>query len=321
MEKLPNDRAHPLRRVPTHRYRQPERVTAHTSTDVVRTAEQEAATQIAEDSLLQSVSEKLRLHQPIKPAAPRMTRSFVLRRETVERHAKEHRRKVRKNYGWHVVGILIGLMVACSLGIIIWSFRDMLPFKLDFWNRGQSASQQTVQLSPPTSLSSLDETLISSADIIGHKMASDEPRSISIPKLDVQARILRMGISLDNEPIAPNNIHDVGWFEASGKPGSSGAVLLNGNSRGPTQPGVFANLKTLVPGDVIVMERGNGSRLTYIVHKVQEYPGNQVDMTTALQSIEPGKQGLNLMTTPSKYNAVENSAAKRQVVFAVLQSN
>ncbi len=316
MEKSPHERNNPLRRAQHYRYQRPERIAPRTSSDVLPAPETEAVDTLAPGQKAKTA----RVHKATNPALPRLTRSFVLRREMVEEHAQEYRRKVRKKYGGHIVGVLIGLIVIAALGVIVWGFRDLIPVKLDFWHHAQTTTKEPAIVRTTSLSSSLDETPISSTDIIGHKMAADEPRSLSIPKLDIQARILRVGVSLDSEPIAPNNIYDVGWFEASGKPGNSAAVLLNGHSHGPTKAGVFANLKDLVPGDVVVLERGNGTRLTYIVHKVQDYPANQIDMTAALQSIEPGKQGLNLMTTPNKYNAEETVTAKRQVVFTVLQN-
>lgn len=152
--------------------------------------------------------------------------------------------------------------------------------------------------------------------ISDYKTAPGSPRLISIAKLDLKARILRMGVKSNNEIRAPNNIHDTGWFENSARPGELGAVFINAHVHGPTKPGVFSGLKKLRPGDKIKIERGDGKVFTYNVVKNQVYDKDEVDMGAALNSAIPGKPGLNLMTCEGRYRA-ETGYEKRLVVFAV----
>lgn len=321
MEKGPQDHSHPLRR-PTRRQYVSSRVIPRAGNDIVSARSQKVPSTVKHPKPAHKIPptqpETNRSHHRTKPAMPRLTRSFVLKREMVE-HAKEHRQKVRKNYGKHAVEAVIGLIVLVTLGIIVWSFKDVIPLKLDWW-RSKSSSTVHTQSTPVVDLGGvLDETSVTEAILAAHRMGPDEPRIISVPKLDIKTRIMRVGVSLASEPIAPMNIFDVGWFEASGKPGNSSAVLLNGHSRGPTKDGVFASLKILVPGDLILIERGDGIVLTYAVSKIQEYSAGTIDMSAALQTIQSGKQGLNLMTTASKYDTASTQGQKRYIVFALLQ--
>jgi LPXTG-site transpeptidase (sortase) family protein len=229
----------------------------------------------------------------------------------VER-AKEQRSKVKKTRGIHVLWYLLGLVVIAAFLLVAWSFREALPFHIDLF---KSAVPQQVNLidSDPQETSTLDEMEVSEADIQVHVVPAETPRVLRIPSLQIAARVKQVGTTLSNEPIAPKNIADVGWYEGSSKPGGEGAVLLNGHLAGPSKDGVFKNIQNLKPGDEITLERGDGKVFKYNVSRIQEYSGGQIDMNAAINSINPTKKGLNLVTTLNKYSGTE----KRVIVFAV----
>ena len=248
-----------------------------------------------------------------KPALPRTTRSYVLRRHITE-GAVQQRKKARKIYWRHIIGYTILTIILVALSIVAWSFRELVPFHLPFSDAPKTAVVNDQPQYQETSI--LDETPVGPEDVAAHTMGPDEPKTLRIPKLNIEARIRRVGVSLNSEPVGPSNVFDVGWFEASGRPGQPGAVLLNGNVVGPTKSGVFARIHELVSGDQIILERGDGTTLTYKVTKAQEY--NQLDMSAATNPIDVSKQGLNLMTTVNKYGGLGAQSEKRVIVFAVM---
>ncbi len=249
-----------------------------------------------------------------KPALPRTAKSIVLRRQMVE-HAKQHKHKARRNFGKHLVSTVIVLVIALSLGTIVWAFRDLVPFQLSFLQ-----SKESVKVMEDPKLveqTNLEESVPTAKDFTTYVMASDAPRILRIPSLELESRVRRVGTALSGEPIAPSNIFDVGWFEVSGKPNETGAVLLNGHSVGPTKNGIFARLSELQAGDKVLLELGDKTVITYVVSKVQEYPVNQLDMSAATQSINPTKKGLNLMTTNSRYTSRTATPYKQLIVFTI----
>jgi LPXTG-site transpeptidase (sortase) family protein len=149
-----------------------------------------------------------------------------------------------------------------------------------------------------------------------YRAAPEAPRTLKIAKIGVDARVIRLGVKSNNELKAPGNIHDAGWYEGSARPGELGAVLLDGHVHGPTQPGVFANLKKLKAGDKISLARGDGKVFTYTVAKSQSYDADKVDMGAAFNSAAPGKPGLNIITCDGAYDE-DGHYNKRLVVFAV----
>lgn len=162
-----------------------------------------------------------------------------------------------------------------------------------------------------------DETPIHSNAINGYKVAPDLPKKISIKKLKTVARIKPLGVNRKNQLMAPTSIYDVGWYNASAKPGvDAGAVLIDGHVHGPTRPGIFVNLKKLTPGDIVDIERGDGKIIQYKVEKTEQVLVGGFDMGKALTSAKPGKQGLNLITCSGSYGA-DGHYEDRLIVYAV----
>lgn len=249
-----------------------------------------------------------------KPARPRQNRSLVLKRHIVQR-AAAHRTEVRRSYGKHIFawGGLVAIVAAIT--VIVWAFWDVLPSGQE---PGLSQTEsRAVEQPRSTENIVLDENFVGTQQLAEHVTAPDTPRILQIPKLKVNARVNQVGASLNGEPIAPGNIYDTGWFDDSVKPGAVGAVLINGHATGPTKNGVFANLDNLSVADQIILEKGDRTKITYKVVKVQTYPADRLDMSVAMQPIEPGKKGLNIMTTTSRYRLSIETSLERTIVFAV----
>lgn len=153
--------------------------------------------------------------------------------------------------------------------------------------------------------------------ISSYRVAPDMPRVMTIPKIGVESRVKSLGVKPNNELQAPANIYDTGWYKGSSKPGESGAALLDGHVHGPNKPGVFHKLHTLKAGDPIYIERGDGTRITYTVVSQKTYAQQDTDMVAALESIVPGKEGLNIITCTGAVDRATNRYDDRLVIFAV----
>ena len=146
------------------------------------------------------------------------------------------------------------------------------------------------------------------------KLAPGSPYTISIPKLKVSASIISVGLTKKGAMSVPGNIWQVGWDKTSAKPAdNSGVVIMNGHVHGPTQPGVFANLTKLKPGDQIIVKDIEGVSYTYKVDSSQTFKAGEAEGSLQ-QSASPTKQGLNLVTCTGDIKGDEYQS--RLVVFA-----
>jgi sortase (surface protein transpeptidase) len=249
----------------------------------------------------------------IKPALPRQSRSRVLHRSmfgpkvAIKTHGKI-RRQNRSFMPSYRVTLAVMLLIG-GAGISINAVR------IDRLNKNQVAVlASTTEKSPA---GPIDETPPEAASLANYQVAPDLPRYLRISKIKVDARIKRLGALVNNNLDAPNNIYDVGWYENSAKPGEDGTMLLDGYIAGPTKRGVFYSLGNLQNGDKIDLERGDGKVITYKVVKQQLYDSDKVDMKSILNSAEPGKPGLNLITYSTRFDVSTNKFEQRLVIFAV----
>lgn len=156
------------------------------------------------------------------------------------------------------------------------------------------------------------------------------PRYLSIPSLKISnARVVQIGtIKNTGQLDSPKSIYDAGWYTKSGLPGAGkGAVLIDGHNGGPTKGGIFENLGSLSKGSEIIIERGDGQRITYQVADNREMfvedinnESNPLGMKTMLNSIDPKKEGLNMITCVGDWDYAKNTFNKRVMLRAVRKS-
>jgi len=259
------------------------------------------------------IRSEVRTAHPAAQLHPTQMRSKVLRRESVtpvrpDPSAKKPLASHRITQQKAITGIA-AILIIVGLWIGFTGFRA---------NKEVAATSQRLaeQSDTVTGNGSGAPAEGSKPDVGSYKVAANLPRVIRIPKYNIDARIVRVGVKANNQLVAPSNIHDTGWYEASSKPGEGGAVLIDGHVSGPTKHGVFYNLKKLVAGDQIEVERGDGKRFTYRVIRTKSYPADKVDMAAALVSVTAGKPGLNLVTCDGALDASRNHYKDRLVVFA-----
>lgn len=156
------------------------------------------------------------------------------------------------------------------------------------------------------------------------------PRYLSIPSLKISnARVVQIGTIRNTGQLdSPKSIYDAGWYMKSSLPGTGkGAVLIDGHNGGPTKGGIFENLGNLSKGSEIVIERGDGQRITYQVVDNREMSvedinneNNPLGMKTMLNSMDPKKEGLNMITCVGDWDYAKNTFNKRVMLRAVRKS-
>ncbi len=254
-----------------------------------------------------------RLVHDIKPALPRQSRSHVLLRPKVQKKTRVQRRRLAKQNPMSF--LLVSMAAMVFIGGATVSYLG--------WKTNKQAAAQVEVLSSTTE--DQQEGEIPAEDDItpdilaSYRVAPDMPRYIKIPRLNVDARIKRLDIKPNGMLSSPANVNDAGWYDGSSKPGENGAVLIDGHVHGPKKPGVFYRLNNLKQGDTVEIERGDGKNFTYQVVHTESVDQDNVDMAKALTSIEPGKQGLNIITCTGRYDIKTNKYEQRLVVYLVQQ--
>lgn len=219
----------------------------------------------------------------------------------------------KKCIKWVVLGLVGVLFLVFFVRVATWE---------DAYYRDKEGSERdVVQRDVETAREELDETVPTEQEVVEYVVAADRPRYLSIEKLGVvNARVLPMGINDDGALATPNNIFDVGWYEASGKPGEGKTMVIDGHNGGPNVYGVFKYLPDLVAGDTIVVERGDGVKFRYSVVENKEVSIDASDdyMVTALRTPEKGKESITLISCSGDWSWERYTYLSRQFVRAVL---
>jgi LPXTG-site transpeptidase (sortase) family protein len=171
----------------------------------------------------------------------------------------------------------------------------------------QSDTSQTTQNTSPTS--SAAGTAASSS------IAPDQPKTIKIQKLGINASVVSVGLTSSGAVDTPKNIWNAAWYTGSAKPGNSGAVLMDGHSSA-TRGALFGNLDRLAAGDQIQIVRGDGTVLTYSVAYTTIVNRNNVDMGSMLKVYNGADKGLNIITCTGKWIDSEKTLENRVLIYA-----
>lgn len=150
--------------------------------------------------------------------------------------------------------------------------------------------------------------------------AVDTPATLSIPAIDVESTVQPLGLNSDGslEVPARGPLYDeAGWFTGSPRPGQYGPAVVLGhvNGRGGV-PSVFFRLAELHAGDVVTVDRADGSAATFEVYLTERYPKDQFP-TAAVYGDTAGPE-LRLITCAGTWDAAVGHYRDNTVVYARL---
>lgn len=143
----------------------------------------------------------------------------------------------------------------------------------------------------------------------------DEPKYISLPTIDTEGFVENVGLTKNQEIQVPSNIHIVGWFNQSAKPGQPGVSVIDGHVDGTTKPGIFRRLSELKQGDQFTVRLGDESIKTYRVISVETVETAAALSVLFSQSPHVTSQ-LNLITCTGTFNKQSKTYDKRVVASA-----
>jgi LPXTG-site transpeptidase (sortase) family protein len=172
----------------------------------------------------------------------------------------------------------------------------------------------------PDSNEVTDPGLTATSTAIRHHNTSpdDYPARLSIPKLQVDANVQKVGIAKSGGVAVPINLTDVAWYKNSSVPGQPGGALIDGHvDNGLALAGVFKHLNSLVVGDDIYVQTESGQQLHFVVSHIATYPYQEVPMGKILTPTGPSS--LSLITCDGTWIQGKKTYGDRLVVYATLQ--
>lgn len=213
---------------------------------------------------------------------------------------------------WALVGIVGILVLVFFIRVAVWEH--------DYYERMEGSEREVTETVEWQE--ELEEKVPTEEEVKEYTVAADRPRYLSIEKLGISnARVLAMGVNAKGALNTPANIFDVGWYNASGKPGQGRVMIIDGHNGGPHMYGVFKKLPDLVEGDIIKIERGDGAVFKYSVVENTTVSIEEADKymnTLAKKPAISDKEGLTLISCTGEWSQKQKTYLSRQFVRAVL---
>ena len=143
------------------------------------------------------------------------------------------------------------------------------------------------------------------------------PIGLEIERLGVKAQIGSYGIDQRTGQMdVPNNVREVGWYQHGPAPGEPGSSVLAAHVDLKSQgPGVFFELRTLDPGDLITVTFDDGSVQRFQVKARNTYLKDELPLDVVFS--RGGAPVLTLITCGGGFSPSVESYDSNVVVYAV----
>jgi LPXTG-site transpeptidase (sortase) family protein len=148
-----------------------------------------------------------------------------------------------------------------------------------------------------------------------YSVPADQPLSISLPTIQAEGFIQKVGVDRSNQMVAPGNINMAGWYVKSVKPGERGLSIINAHVHGVYRKGLFYNLANLKQGDTFSVTYGDHTVRKFQVKRVDKVALKDADRYLYAHYTAIPRQ-LNLITCGGSYNAKNKTYDGRVIVTA-----
>jgi LPXTG-site transpeptidase (sortase) family protein len=141
------------------------------------------------------------------------------------------------------------------------------------------------------------------------------PWKVRIPAIGVDAPLEILSVDADEALQPPVAWDAAGWYDRSPLPGDRGPSVIAGHLVAPDGPAVFVDLGALAPGDLVTVDRVDGTRVTYAVDRTISAERTDSFPTEQIYGPTPDAQ-LRLITCDGEYDPARGHWTRNMVVFA-----
>jgi sortase (surface protein transpeptidase) len=141
------------------------------------------------------------------------------------------------------------------------------------------------------------------------------PVRLGIPALHVTSSLLRLGRAKDGTIEVPQRFDIAGWYQEGPRPGQPGPAVIVGHVDSKADgPGVFFNLYRLKRGTALLVDRADGSTVTFRVTKVSRVPKTRFPTDLVYTPIL--QPALRLVTCGGSFDNAKGSYRDNVIVYA-----
>ena len=151
----------------------------------------------------------------------------------------------------------------------------------------------------------------------GARMQAPNPAVIRIPRLEVDAPIIPLGLQADGSIEVPEDPEQAGWWLGGPEPGEQGPAVILGHVDSQEEgPAVFFYLRYLEAGDEIHIDRVDGSTVTYVVEHTERHDKDEFPTAAVYGPTE--QPTLRLVTCGGDFDFDVRTYQENVIVFAAL---
>jgi LPXTG-site transpeptidase (sortase) family protein len=89
------------------------------------------------------------------------------------------------------------------------------------------------------------------------------PVRVEIPKIGVDAKVIKLGLNPDRTLEVPKDFQETGWWSGGYRPGAKGPALITGHVDSRSGPAIFYRLRELEKGDMVRVKGANGRVVSF----------------------------------------------------------
>ncbi len=177
----------------------------------------------------------------------------------------------------------------------------------------------------PAWVESYQESQVIAPDSLTAQIIPDQrpvglPTQLRIPAIGVTVAIEKVGKTASGNVGTPKDITNAGWYSFGPRPGQIGAALVDAHVNNEhLQPGTFAKLHRLKPGDEIFVTDDTGIERRFITLESAKYPYDDFPADKVFGPYDESR--LNLITCHGDWLSELQSYNERLIVFARLAAN
>jgi sortase (surface protein transpeptidase) len=241
---------------------------------------------------------------PLAPAVPADVEALLARPPRVTRYGRHRRRTPRAVLVWSAASVVLA---TAGTGVLV-----LAP-------TSTAAPVHRVVAAPaelPAEAPARAAVAAAQPVAVVHQLPASLPTTVRIPALGVTSPVMELGLRRDGSMEVPPGAYPVGWYDRSPTPGRLGPAVLAGHVDWEGEPGAFAGLDELLPGDTVEVDRADGSTAVFVVDRVEEHAKDAFPGDAVYGDIDHA--GLRLVTCGGAFDEDTGDYADNVIVFAHL---
>ena len=144
--------------------------------------------------------------------------------------------------------------------------------------------------------------------------SSAPPLRVTVPRIGVDSTLVPLALDPAGALVPPVETALAGWSAQGTRPGAVGPAVIAGHVDSYRGPGVFSRLRQVAPGDLVLVDRADGTTLTFVVTRVDHYRKDAFP-TARVYGPTPGPE-LRLITCGGAFDRSARSYEEDVVVSA-----